>query len=104
MSDDNIHACLQDLCTKVGGLTSSVCDLRSEMAQGRSAAIERHTSIEKTVSDLSDDVREMKPHVEQFVLVKKHIVRAAVMTILTSVGLNADSISHTMEKIGGMFR
>lgn len=96
----DLHKAVRDLCEKVGGLTASVCNMQNSMECGRQDAIERHNRLEKNVSEVTKDVQAMKPHVEQFVATKKTIIRAAAATIVTSLGLNWDTVSHA---IGSLF-
>lgn len=97
MTDDSIHTALRDLSSKVGSLTTSVCDMKDSMEQGRCEAISRNNALEKTIAGVAADVSLMKPHVEQFVAVKKRIIQAAVGSIIASLSLNFDSLLDALK-------
>ncbi len=97
MTDDSIHAALRDLSSKVGILDASVCDMKDSMERGRCEAIARNSAMEETIAGVADDVALMKPHVEQFVAVKKRIVQAAAASIIASLSLNFDSLLNALK-------
>lgn len=97
MTDDSIHTALREISGKVGSLTTSVCDMKDSMERGRCEAISRNNALEETIAGVADDVALMKPHVEQFVVVKKRIVQAAAASILASLSLNFDSLLNALK-------
>ena len=91
-NDNDIHKALRELCTKVGGLDATVCNLQTSLEHGRSEAIRRRESLESRVEEIAGAVESMQPHVEQFATAKRHIIRAALVSLAASLGLNGDKV------------
>ena len=51
-NDNDIHKALRELCTKVGGLDATVCNLQTSLEHGRSEAIRRRESLESRVEEI----------------------------------------------------
>ena len=102
--NEEMRNALIGMSEAIGGMQEAVSSLKSSMETGRAQAIERNKEMQEHLDSVAKDVSEMKPHVQQFVVVKKHIVRAALVSLATSLGLNAHAVGDFINEIIGSIK